>query len=182
MSLIVINDDCVAKYVLEHLPDEGIESIDQLRPFVALGVYDTVERKALCGVVYNWYRPMQNGADMRVVIAADDPRWCQRRILRELFRYPFEEAGCERLTAVIKDGNQRSLKLCLGLGFKREGILRRGWNGRTNAIVLGMLKSECKWLNYGRVANVKKVSSDARGARSGKNNSGADGRQPLGCG
>lgn len=148
MSIQIISNPVVAKWVLDRCPDEDIRTVQEIGPFYAYGV--ALNGKPIAGVVYNWYREMKYGNDMRVIIASDDPRWCLPGVLRELFRYPFEFARCERLTAVIRDGNTRSLKLCQGLGFKREGTLRRGYDGRTNAILLGMLKQECRWIKPGR--------------------------------
>ncbi len=177
MSLQIIHHDQVAQWVIDRMPEEGITSINEVGPFKAFGVYDTEAKKALCGVVYNWYRVMEHGNDMRAIIFAEDPRWCLPGILRELFRYPFEIAGCERLTVVVREGNHRSMKLCLGLGFRKEGVMRRGYNGKTNAIILGMLKSECKWLKRGkkRSPNGKEVSVRTSGARSGSDHCSAVG-------
>ena len=148
MSLQIVNHPQVGEWVLQRLPEEGIASIADVGPYNAFGVVKN--GKAVCGVVWNWFRQMDHGNDMRVIIVSEDPSWCLPGVLRELFRYPFEVAGCTRITAVIREGNTKSLKLCQGLGFRKEGVLRRGYNGKSNAIVLGMLKSECKWLKSRR--------------------------------
>lgn len=167
----IVCDPRVAQWVIDRLHrNEDIQRVEQLGPFVAYGVLK--DGAPVCGVIYNWYRPMPHGADMRVIIASVDPSWCLPGVLRELFRYPFETAGCERLTAIIRDGNARSLKLCTGLGFRREGVLRRGHDGKTNAVILGMLKQECKWLAPRRGYNGKEKS--AASARSVK-----DDRRPI---
>lgn len=140
--------DVMGKWAIERLGDPDLTDVRDLGAYVSIGVLK--DGKAICVVIYNWYRQMKYGNDFRVIIVSEDPSWCLPGVLRELFRYPFEFAGCERLTAVIRDGNERSLKLCTGLGFRREGIMRRGYNGRTNALFLGMLRSECKWLQRGR--------------------------------
>jgi hypothetical protein len=166
VTLQIVHDPLVpnhvlAEWALERLPADELEDINELGPYVAFGVIK--DGKAVCVVLYNWFRIMREGNDCRVIIVADDPSWCLPGVLAELFRYPFEVAGCVRLTAIIRDGNTRSLKLCKGLGFRQEGVLRRGHNGKTNAIILGMLKEECKWLqrshNRGQQANGKEIFS-----------------------
>lgn len=152
MSIQIVHDPLVpnhvlAEWALERLPAEELEDVGELGPYVAFGVIKN--GKAVAVILFNWFRIMRGGNDCRVIIVADDPSWCLPGVLAELFRYPFEVAGCTRLTAIIRDGNTRSLRLCKGLGFRQEGVLRRGHNGRTNAIILGMLKEECKWLNRG---------------------------------
>ena len=145
MSLGIITDPRVAQWVIDRCPDDDLTTVQEIGPYMAFGVHDE-HGTPLAGIVYNWYRPMKFGADFRVIIAADSPRWCRPGILRELFAYPFETCGCSRLTAVIRDGNEKSIRLCKGLGFRQEGVLRRGYNGRTNALLFGLLKNECKWL------------------------------------
>ena len=133
-----------ATWAIRRLKDESVNVPEDLGPYYAVGIKPN--GKAAAVVIWNMYHDYKYGADIRVIIASDDPKWCLPGVLRQLFYYPFELAGCTRITAIIKDGNERSLKLCRGLGFRKEGVLRRGYNGRTNAIVLGMLKEECKWL------------------------------------
>lgn len=140
----MIKDPIVGQWVIDRLDDPDLRTIDKIGTFMAYGILK--DGKPVAGVIFNWYREMQFGSDMRVIIAADDSSWCLPGVLRELFAYPFIFANCERLTAVIRDGNARSLKLCRGLGFRQEGVLRRGFDGRSNALILGMLKHECKWL------------------------------------
>ena len=163
----------LAQWALKRLPNEEIDGVEGLGPFQAFGVVR--DNKPVCVVIWNSYRPMSAGADCRVIIAADDPRWCLPGVLRELFSYPFNHLGCTRITAVIKDGNAKSLKLCRGLGFKKEGVLRRAHNGKTNAIVLSMLREECTWLEpHSQRAKhgQKKRTSPAKTARSRKDHRG----------
>lgn len=134
----------MAQWAIERLPDEDLHSVADLGNFTPIGVMK--DGKVVCVVIYNYWRQMPFGNDLRVIIVSENPAWCLPGVLRKLFEFPFQTAGCTRLTAVIRDGNTRSFKLCRGLGFKKEGTLRRAFNGRTNAIVMGMLKEECKWL------------------------------------
>lgn len=150
MTLKIVIHPNVAQWMLDRMPDEDIRDVSQIGQYVPFGVFKEMpngKTVPLAGVVFNDFRKLEHGNDIRVIVVAEDPRWCLPGILREIFRYPFETAGCARITAVIKEGNKRSLKLCQGLGFRKEGVIRRGYNGKSNAIVLGMLKSECKWLN-----------------------------------
>lgn len=133
-----------AQWAIRRLKDDSVNTPADLGPYYAVGIKRN--GKAAAVVVWNMYHMHKYGADIRVIIASDDPRWCLPGVLRELFSYPFNQAGCTRITAIIKDGNERSLKLCRGLGFRKEGVLRRGYNGRTNAVLLSMLKEECTWL------------------------------------
>lgn len=156
----------LAEWAISRLHDEDLTSVAELGDYVAYGILK--DNKPIAVIIYNWFRQMSHGNDMRVIIASDDPSWCLPGMLREIFAYPFLIAGCERLTAVIRDGNKRSLKLCQGLGFKREGNLRRAFNGKTNALMLGMLKSECRWImrRPAEAKNGKEVFQPAARSRS----------------
>jgi hypothetical protein len=162
----------LAEWAIARLPNEDLKTPADLGPYHAFGVLK--DGKPACVVIYNWFRQMEFGHDVRVIIVSENPGWCLPGVLRELFSYPFVYAGCERITAVIKDGNERSLKLCKGLGFRREGVMRRAHNGKTNAILLGMLKDECKWLKGRKqeTTNVKKVPFRSEAGRSEADNRG----------
>ena len=78
------------------------------------------------GVLFSDLRP---GCDVWISIYADDKRWCSRRVLQTVFGIVFDFWGCRRANALIDEGKMRQY---------RE-------NGR-DVYVLGMLKSECKFL------------------------------------
>lgn len=141
----IIDSRIIAQWMCDNMGDEDIASIADLGEFRAFWVMK--DGHPIAAIVWNWWRPMQYGGDVRAIIYANDPSWCLPGALKLLFSYPFEVLKCNRITVIIKDGNERSLKLCKGLGWRKEGVIRQGFNGKTNAIVMGMLKNECKWLN-----------------------------------
>jgi RimJ/RimL family protein N-acetyltransferase len=79
-------------------------------------------------------------------IASDgSKKWMTRAFLYESFAYPFITLNLERVTGVVDSRNRAALTLDLKLGFVPEGVLRR-WFGEADGILLGMLRSECRWL------------------------------------
>jgi RimJ/RimL family protein N-acetyltransferase len=106
---------------------------------VAIGV--ARNWKLVAGVVFSHF----TGRSFVATIAAEDPRWCRKGILAGLFAYPFQQAGAAVLTCYIAEHNKRSLKLCRGLGFKDAGRVRDFFPDG-DAIMLDMVRSECKWL------------------------------------
>jgi RimJ/RimL family protein N-acetyltransferase len=109
--------------------------------FAALGV---VRRDQIAaGVVFHNYRP---GIDMEVSIAADDPAWAHPAILRRLFSYPFNQLGVIRLTCIVGRKNKRCRRFSEGLGWKLEGVVRRAYDGKEDAVLYGMLPSDCRFL------------------------------------
>jgi RimJ/RimL family protein N-acetyltransferase len=94
------------------------------------------------GVVYSEYR----GNDVRANIASISPHWLSRDVLRQLFAYPFRQLGCNRITVLIRATNARSERLARWLGFVPEGRLRAAMSTGEDALVLGMLRHECRWI------------------------------------
>ena len=94
------------------------------------------------GVVYSEYR----GHDIRANIASTSPRWLSRDVLWQLFKYPFKQLGCARITVIVSDDNPRSERLARWLGFVPEGRIRAGMSTGRDALVFGMLQNECRWI------------------------------------
>lgn len=112
----------------------------------------------LCVVVYHNHRVF----DIFMSIAAVSPRWATKRVIGRFLAYPYEQLECERTTVVCAKSNRRSRKLVEGVGWVREGSIRRGWDGKENAIVYGMLRSEAqRWLNHApRMDNYVELQKD----------------------
>lgn len=84
-----------------------------------------------------------------VHLALDTPRVCQRRYIKLMFDYMFNQCKCERATAMCIDGYERNERLLSGTGWTKEGVVRRSikvqgeWK---DAALYGMLKGECRWV------------------------------------
>lgn len=85
------------------------------------------------------------GNDIHVSVVTTNPCWWHRRYIRTLYEYVFDQCGCIRISALVKEDNAKSIKLLRGLGFQEEGRLRRYFNPQ-DGLVFGQLRSECKWL------------------------------------
>lgn len=95
----------------------------------------------IAGVVYHNYRP--EFKSIEVSIAIDDKSWANRRIVSALFRYPFIQLECQRMTAFIARKNKKSRKLAKQFGFKEEGIMRKAV-GDDDLVVLGMMREDAE--------------------------------------
>lgn len=85
------------------------------------------------------------GNDIHVSVVTTNPCWWHRRYIRTLYEYVFDQCGCIRISALVKEDNAKSIKLLRGLGFQEEGRLRHYFNPQ-DGLVFGQLRSECKWL------------------------------------
>jgi RimJ/RimL family protein N-acetyltransferase len=101
--------------------------------------------KVIGGILFTDY----DGHNIYIHLALSTPRICQRRFIRYMFDYCFKQLRCGRITAVTVEGKKRSERLIKGVGFTKEGIVRKGFNMKNkyvDAAVYGMLREECKWL------------------------------------
>jgi hypothetical protein len=138
-ALVIVKgyDLAVGAFICDQL---GV-SLEDMHPFTAMGV--ALDGKLVAGVLYNNFRKH----DIQLTAAATDIRWLSKELLTEIFSYPYVQLGCVRTTAVTGRKNARTRKLLEGLGYRLEGVCRKGLDGKQDACVYGMLKADCKWLN-----------------------------------
>lgn len=123
-----------------------------LRPARAIGLVEQDEDgtpRLLAAVAYNRVNSYSNAAphDVCMTIVSTTPRWASRRAIGAFFRYPFIDLEMRRVTAAVASDNAPSLKMMDQLGFKAEGVIRHGYDGFRDAVVFGMLREECRWLD-----------------------------------
>ena len=143
MSYVIIEQSpIVSAYVAKKV---GVK-VEKFGEHYSLGVANNT--RPVAGVVFNCFRNGEFGNDVSVTIAGETRiPWARPAVLRALFGYPFLAWDCARITAIIKEGNEPSISFCKSLGFRKEGVVRRGWDGKTNALVFGLLKHECRYVN-----------------------------------
>lgn len=108
-------------------------------PFEALGAVR--DGWLIGGVLYNNWR----GASIETHWAGE-PGWMTRAHLRCLFAYPFLQLKCRRVTGIIRRRNKTARKIAEKLGFRLEGVARQGYEDGEDAMIYGMLKTDCRWL------------------------------------
>ena len=78
--------------------------------------------------------------------AATNPRWASKENVAAWGHWIFEQAGKDRVSAMVLKSNKRSRKFVEGIGFKVEGKVRKALRGE-DMIVYGLLKQEHdEWL------------------------------------
>ena len=85
------------------------------------------------------------GNDVHMYCASDNPKIFQRRYLKAMFDYCFDDLKVCRVSAMCNESNLRSRKLISGVGFKQEGRLRK-YFGNEDALVYGLLKEDMRVL------------------------------------
>jgi L-amino acid N-acyltransferase YncA len=108
---------------------------------MAVGWGDSESVRAV--LVYDCWSPEQ----CHVHITSDGSgRFITRKFLAAGFYFPFVVHGRHRITGLIPRSNVPSLRFARHLGMKHEGTMREAATGRSDMIVLGMLRSECRFL------------------------------------
>ena len=73
-------------------------------------------------------------------------RWASRKVLGVIFSFAFHHLGLKRVNAWVSVNNIPTQVMALKLGFRIEGVARCGANDGSDAIMLGMLVQDCRWL------------------------------------
>ena len=148
--ILVTDQALVANWVMSKLP----MPID-FGSYAAFGFHRN--GRMACGAVFNNYRRMFYG-DAISVCFAGEPGSLTRPVLRTFFSYVFGQPRMVRLESACSVKHKEARALNERVGFVQEGVSRKGWDGRTNAIHWRMLRSECRWLGSGRAAPDKVVN------------------------
>lgn len=135
MKLLLGQDALVGEWILRRIPHMHGVAWDK---FVAVGVIDE-DDNMLGGVAYHNFQPAYRSIEWSA--ASDGANWLSRAIINDILRYPFEQMGCVRLTAVIPRKNVKARTFHSKFGFKQEGNVRRGFGG-DDAIIYGLMASE----------------------------------------
>ena len=96
----------------------------------------------LAVVVYN----ALDESNLGISIATDSPKWCSKAVLKVIFGFPFIQLGVNRITATIRETNEKSTELVKRLGFILEGQLQKYYATGETAMIYGMTKDNCRWL------------------------------------
>lgn len=119
-----------------------------LMPGRATGV--VLDDRLVGACVWHDYRVLERGAAMQGSFASVSPRWITRRVLGEMFAYPFAQLGVTRLWGIAARSNKKARSFNERLGFRFESMARRAWDGEEDAAIYSMLPEECRWLKYWR--------------------------------
>ena len=136
-ALVFGADAVVAEVVRRRI--KGAE--DGFGPCTAIGVIR--QERLIGGVVYHNYQ--SHYKSIQVSFAFDSPLWATPTVLRAVCRYPFDQLGVVRVTSLAAKKNKRSRRMIESVGFKLEGVARKGF-GDDDCCIYGLFRHECRWL------------------------------------
>lgn len=117
---------------IEHVGADGFG------PCWAVGV---ARGKALAAVVvfHDWQPAL---GTVQLSCAAVTPRWASRAVVRAILGAAFGGAlgaSARKVWTATPAGNERAVKFNLGVGFKREAVLREHFGPKVHAVICGMM-------------------------------------------
>ena len=87
---------------------------------------------------------MTTSFEAHFTVAIEDRRCLTRRVLRAMFTAIFSRVV--RITAYCEPDNDSAIRQAMLMGFQHEGFMRRVVEGSRDAIVMGMLREDCRYL------------------------------------
>ncbi|MCJ7557858.1 MAG: GNAT family N-acetyltransferase [Gammaproteobacteria bacterium] len=95
----------------------------------------------------------QVGKTCRIHVSmADGFSFTPRAMLKAVFSYAFDLAGCEMLIGIVNSNNERALRYDLHLGFEESIRFPGVHDDGGDIVVLTMKRSQCKYLDIKEAA------------------------------
>lgn len=86
-------------------------------------------------------------ADCHMSVAAEFRRpWLTREYIRHVVAFPFITCLLPRITCMVSEYNQRSIRFTEHMGLTLEGRKRRAGPHGEDWLMYGLLREECRWL------------------------------------
>ena len=97
----------------------------------------------IAGAVYNHY----TGKSISSTFAVADRKGLTKRFIKDIFKYPFEQLGVDRIINYVAESNIESRKITEKFGFVHD-VTIQGVYPDGNMMVYTMSRENCKWLDY----------------------------------
>lgn len=102
------------------------------RDYTALGVFQG--STLVAGLVYCDYD--RNAGVIQISGAADTPRWLTRKVLWEMFAWPFLELGCQTVAMRVDPDDMRLKRILTSYGFTCHVLPRLRGRDKDEALYL----------------------------------------------
>ena len=145
--------EAVAKFVSERV-DGCARGFGKCQ---AIGFLDD-EGLLVAGVVYHNWNPESEVIEMSG--ASITPRWLTKPILRLIFGYPFNDAGCQMVVMRVSEDNKHLHRQLYACGFKSHKIPRM--RGRNKAeLIFTLTDDDWSASKFMRPSNGQAIRSQA---------------------
>ncbi len=130
----IVQDDILAARILRQ---NGVAVVP---PYSGLVGYDGDGRVRGAIIVSHF-----DGTDAELSIVGA-PGFCTPKSAREVMRYLFDALACRRVSSRTLRSNREARRGLKTLGFRQEGVKRDGIDRRSDVMLYGMLRDECRIL------------------------------------
>lgn len=96
----------------------------------------------VAGVVISNFR----GTDCEISCVSETGAAWRPHVCKAIFTYVFDQLGCVRCTSITTKNNRKARAFLVALGFELEGKLRLGYEGLKDALIYGLIRSDCRYL------------------------------------
>lgn len=137
----ILVDDRMLDWIARRIQGMGPGYEWQMASAIGLVAKD----KIIAGMAVHSFQPRYKSCEL--TFAADTPLWATKQSIRAMMRWPFIQLGCERVMTIVASSNQRALRVQEHLGFKLEGVCRKGCLP-DDAMIFGLLREEApEWMD-----------------------------------
>jgi RimJ/RimL family protein N-acetyltransferase len=135
--------EMVGEYMMEKIP--GLKLAPGM--YQAMMIVDD-DHNFVGGVTFTNYRDTDGvPTDIEISCAADHPAAFRPSVCRAVFKYVFETVGVVRCTSITTKANRKARDFLQSLGFELEGRLKQAYDGKRDALVYGLLRAQCRFLD-----------------------------------
>lgn len=93
---------------------------ERIRDYCAMAVVDGTQ--IIAGVLYNNWHPDEGVIELHA--ASVDKRWLTRRVMHQMFAFPFDGLKCQLCVLRVSEHNKPMLRIAKAYGFKEYVIPR----------------------------------------------------------
>lgn len=128
--------DLIVKYINDNTNSKHTSDLSQV-----IGIFND-DNQFKGAVLVSGYRDI----DCELSTASSTPLVWTEEVLRHIFNYIFRDLGCIRCTAITTQKNKKAKAFLTALNFKYEGRMRKALDGENDAIIYGLLRDDCIYI------------------------------------
>ena len=136
-KIVLDNNNTITHWICKGLG----ENVDWLQNYKTYGIIRN--SKIIAGLIFHNLNYKQ---DVWWTIYSEDSHWCTKKIIKYFMYEAFEVLKCRRINLLVNTNNHKCIKFVTRLGFKIEGSLRQYREDGSDCYILGLLKSENKYV------------------------------------
>lgn len=118
---------------------------------VAFGIVDGSDH-IRGAALFHGYMPAYRSID--ITFALESPRWLTLPVIAGIMAYPFLQLHCGRVTAATPRKSASARRFLEKFGFKREGLVRKGFGDFGDAVVYGLTERDWRESPFNRRARL----------------------------